>query len=96
MFSTGLSEVLVESLTNVANALPELLPQIQEQLLDLISLTLARQPFKVATPWNHHSNARTYTHTYTRARVHPHICLISIEYLCYCSLIVYGVNMTWN
>uniref|UniRef100_A0A7S1SYY6 Serine/threonine-protein kinase TOR n=1 Tax=Tetraselmis chuii TaxID=63592 RepID=A0A7S1SYY6_9CHLO len=46
MFSTGLSEVLVESLTNVANALPELLPQIQEQLLDLISLTLARQPFK--------------------------------------------------
>lgn len=58
MFSTGLSEVLVESLTKAASALPELLPLIQTQLLDLISLALARQPFRVMTLGHHDAPQR--------------------------------------
>ncbi|EFJ44271.1 target of rapamycin, growth-regulatory PI3K-like protein kinase [Volvox carteri f. nagariensis] len=49
MVLTGISEVLVSSLTQVANALPELLEDIQYQLLDLLSLVLSKRPFNSAT-----------------------------------------------
>ncbi|GIL87381.1 hypothetical protein Vretimale_1690 [Volvox reticuliferus] len=49
MVLTGISEVLVSSLTQVANALPELLEDIQYQLLDLLSLVLSKRPFNSST-----------------------------------------------
>ncbi len=49
MILTGLSDTLVASLQDVAAALPELLEDIQAQLLDLLSLVLARRPFNPST-----------------------------------------------
>ncbi|GIL44136.1 hypothetical protein Vafri_1666 [Volvox africanus] len=49
MVLTGISEVLVSSLTQVANSLPELLEDIQYQLLDLLSLVLSKRPFNSST-----------------------------------------------
>nr|ABB13529.1 target of rapamycin kinase [Chlamydomonas reinhardtii] len=49
MVLTGVSEVLVQALTQVANALPELLEDIQYQLLDLLSLVLSKRPFNSST-----------------------------------------------
>lgn len=46
MLCTGLSEVLVESLSTIARSIRPLLPLIQEQLLDMISLVLARRPYR--------------------------------------------------
>lgn len=42
-------QTLVQSLALVAGALPELLEDIQGQLLDLLSLMLARKPFCPST-----------------------------------------------
>lgn len=50
MLLTGPSETLVDSLAAIAEALPELLEDVQNQLLDLLSLVLARRPFSPATP----------------------------------------------
>ncbi|KAF5842966.1 armadillo-type protein [Dunaliella salina] len=47
---TGLSEVQVNALIEIAEALPELLEDIQLQLLDLLSLALAKRPFNQFTP----------------------------------------------
>eukprot|EP00198_Chlamydomonas_reinhardtii_P008241 XP_001697578.1 target of rapamycin, growth-regulatory PI3K-like protein kinase [Chlamydomonas reinhardtii] len=47
--AAGVSEVLVQALTQVANALPELLEDIQYQLLDLLSLVLSKRPFNSST-----------------------------------------------
>uniref|UniRef100_A0A7S3R516 Serine/threonine-protein kinase TOR n=1 Tax=Dunaliella tertiolecta TaxID=3047 RepID=A0A7S3R516_DUNTE len=47
---TGLSEVQVNALIEIAQALPELLEDIQLQLLDLLSLALAKRPFNQFTP----------------------------------------------
>ncbi|KAK9806315.1 hypothetical protein WJX72_010074 [[Myrmecia] bisecta] len=45
MIHTGLSETLVQALKAIVNSLPELLSEVQIQLLDLLSLVLARRPY---------------------------------------------------
>lgn len=47
--STGLSDSLVLALHQTVDALPDLLPRVQDLLLDLLSLALARRPFNPAT-----------------------------------------------
>jgi hypothetical protein len=44
------AEALVRSLQMTVAALPDLLPRVQDLLLDLLSLVLARRPFNPATP----------------------------------------------
>lgn len=46
MFAWGLSEPLREALVNIAQFIPPLLRNIQDRLLDLISLTLSGQNYK--------------------------------------------------
>jgi FKBP12-rapamycin complex-associated protein len=41
---------MVASLQSAAQALPDLLEKIQDQLLDLLSLALSRRPFSPSTP----------------------------------------------
>lgn len=48
MMDLGLSERLVDALKELAINIPELLPTIQERLLDEVSIVLAHQPF-----WGH-------------------------------------------
>ncbi|KAL6771425.1 TOR1 [Auxenochlorella protothecoides x Auxenochlorella symbiontica] len=50
MFQTGLSESLVHALHQITRALPDLLPRVQELLLDLLSLVLARRTHGALTP----------------------------------------------
>eukprot|EP00898_Chlorokybus_atmophyticus_P008681 jgi/Chlat1/8814/Chrsp90S08148 len=45
MFSGGLNTTLVAALTQITNSLPQLLPPIQERLLNIISRILAHRPF---------------------------------------------------
>ncbi|KAF5177476.1 Serine/threonine-protein kinase TOR [Thalictrum thalictroides] len=45
MFSAGLSPTLVETLEQVTISIPSLLPNIQDRLLDTISLVLSKSPF---------------------------------------------------
>eukprot|EP00887_Chlorella_sp_A99_P006163 scaffold3.g6163.t1 len=49
MLQTGLSDALVKALTEIAGALPALLPRVQSMLLDLLSLALARKPINPST-----------------------------------------------
>eukprot|EP00798_Chlamydomonas_sp_ICE-L_P022752 gene22752-29919_t len=49
MMLTGMSEVLVVALIQIAEAIPELLEDIQYRLLDLLSLVLAKRPFNPYT-----------------------------------------------
>ncbi|KAG0064947.1 phosphatidylinositol kinase- protein kinase tor1 [Linnemannia elongata] len=46
MFATGLSEPLRQSLTDLSNCIPPLLPIIQERLLNMLSLILSGQMYK--------------------------------------------------
>lgn len=48
MICTGLSDTLVASLATIARHIPQLRPSVQEQLLDMVSLVLARRPFREA------------------------------------------------
>ena len=50
MIQSGLSEPLVASLHQIVNALPDLLPRVQDLLLDLLSLVLAKRPFNPMAP----------------------------------------------
>jgi len=50
MFHAGLSQSLVAALRHIVGALPDLLPKVQEILLDLLSLVLARRPFTPNKP----------------------------------------------
>jgi hypothetical protein len=45
MFVAGLNQTLTDSLTELAVHIPSLLPNIQEKLLDHVSIILAGQPF---------------------------------------------------
>ncbi|KAG0345157.1 phosphatidylinositol kinase- protein kinase tor1 [Podila humilis] len=46
MFSTGLSEPLRQSLSDLSNCIPPLLPIIQERLLNMLSMILSGQMYK--------------------------------------------------
>lgn len=46
MFAYGLSEALVQALTDLSTHIPPLLSTIQERLLNLLCLILAGEPFK--------------------------------------------------
>ena len=46
MFSCGLSEALTQALVDMAHYVSPVKPQIQDKLLDLISLVLCNKPFK--------------------------------------------------
>ncbi|KAF9899171.1 phosphatidylinositol kinase- protein kinase tor1, partial [Lobosporangium transversale] len=46
MFATGLSEPLIQSLTDISTYIPYSLSGIQERLLDMISLLLSRTPYR--------------------------------------------------
>lgn len=50
MISTGLTKTLVESLKKVAEALPDLLEDIQRQLLELLSIVLAKKTVRSQHP----------------------------------------------
>jgi FKBP12-rapamycin complex-associated protein len=45
MFSSGISQVLVEALREMAATMPDLLSSIQERLLDELSMVLAHKLF---------------------------------------------------
>ncbi|OLL26279.1 Phosphatidylinositol 3-kinase tor2 [Neolecta irregularis DAH-3] len=47
MFACSLSRPFVQTLDDVGHAVPPLLPQIQERLLDMLSVILSGQPFRV-------------------------------------------------
>src|SRR5690606_9206737 len=46
MFATGLSEPLRQSLVDLSHCIPQLLPMIQDRLLDMLSLILSGQTYK--------------------------------------------------
>ena len=46
MFNGGLQPTLVDALTQLSASLPALLPFIRERLLDMLSLVLAKRPYK--------------------------------------------------
>ena len=46
MFACGLSESLTQALVDMAHYIHPIKPMIQEELLDLLSLVLAKRPFK--------------------------------------------------
>ncbi|KAL2621813.1 hypothetical protein R1flu_002018 [Riccia fluitans] len=46
MFQCGLSPTLVEALKQISSSMPSLLPQVQERLLESISLVLAKAPYR--------------------------------------------------
>lgn len=46
MFACGLSQSLTEALVDMASHIRPIKPQIQEKLLDLLSLVLSGRPFK--------------------------------------------------
>lgn len=46
MFACGLSESLTQALVDMAHYIHPIKPMIQEKLLDLLSLVLAKRPFK--------------------------------------------------
>ncbi|KAK4259382.1 hypothetical protein QN277_005720 [Acacia crassicarpa] len=50
MFSAGLSTVLVESLEQISNSIPSLLPTIQDRLLDSISMVLSKSHYTLGKP----------------------------------------------
>ncbi|GLT98087.1 hypothetical protein SLE2022_156090 [Rubroshorea leprosula] len=50
MFSAGLSPTLVEALDQITASIPSLLPTIQDQLLDSISLVLSKSHYSQARP----------------------------------------------
>ncbi|WJX59954.1 non-specific serine/threonine protein kinase [Trifolium repens] len=45
MFSAGLSTVLVETLEKISMSIPSLMPNIQDRLLDSISMVLSKSPY---------------------------------------------------
>lgn len=45
MFAGGLSKILTDSLSDLIKYIPELKYEIQERLLDLLSLILTQKPF---------------------------------------------------
>ncbi|CAI0401157.1 unnamed protein product [Linum tenue] len=50
VFSAGLSSTLVESLEQITDSIPSLLPTIQDRLLDCISLVLSKSHYSQARP----------------------------------------------
>ncbi|BBN14806.1 serine/threonine-protein kinase mTOR [Marchantia polymorpha subsp. ruderalis] len=46
MFQCGLTPTLVDSLKQISSSMPSLLPQVQERLLESISLVLAKAPYR--------------------------------------------------
>ena len=46
MFACGLSQALTQALVDMAHYVPPIRPQIQEKLLDLLSIVLSGRPFK--------------------------------------------------
>ncbi|CAI0401188.1 unnamed protein product [Linum tenue] len=50
VFSAGLSSTLVESLEQITDSIPSLLPTIQDRMLDCISLVLSKSHYSQARP----------------------------------------------
>ncbi|GJQ08825.1 hypothetical protein GpartN1_g616.t1 [Galdieria partita] len=70
MFAHGLSSAMVKALNSIGKKIPELLPQIQERLLDSVSLILSR-----GSPFGSESKAN-WRKKYSRSSVKD---LVSIE-----------------